>query len=118
MTKKIDDLVGDLEVRAKELELSENPSELQKEIIRLRKIIESYGLSEEMHITNIEYICQIGIDNLKGMAMQGSLTQDEAKTLDILHKNLRIARGKLEKKEVPGRETSEAELLKIVKNEQ
>jgi hypothetical protein len=114
MTKKIDDLLQDLEDKATEITLSDNVEELQKEVLRLRKIIETYGIEEEMHITNVEYVCQKGIDNLKHMAIRGMLDSDATKALDVLHKNLRMARGPLVKKELPGKKTSEEQLLKIV----
>lgn len=116
MTKKIDDLLDDLEEKAKAVELVDEVVSLQKEVLRLRKTLESYGIEEEMHITNIEYICQKEIDNLKVQAMIGGLTSDQAKTFDILHKNLRMARGNIDKKEPPGKTLSEGELLKLVKD--
>lgn len=118
MTKKIDDLLDDLEDRAKAIELSHDIIELQKEVLRLRKIVESYGLEEEMHITNIEYICQKELDNLKHQAMVGGLTSDQAKVFDLLHKNLRMARGHVDKKEVPTKSLTEGELLKLVKGDE
>ena len=114
MVKKIDDLLEDLEVKAKGSSLSDNVEDLQKEVLRLRKILESYGILEEMHITNIEYVCQKGIDNLKHMVMRGMLDSDATKSLDIIHKNLRMARGSIPKKERPGKKATEAELLRIV----
>lgn len=115
MTEKIDDLLKDLEKKAQEIELSHDIIELQKEVLRLRKVIESYGLEDEMHLTNIEYICQKELDNLKHIAMVGGLTHDQAKVFDLLHKNLRMARGHIDKKEIPGKQMSEGELLKLVK---
>jgi hypothetical protein len=114
VSKDIDDLLNDLEVKAKEVSLSNDIEKLHKQIISLRKILETYGINEEMHITNIEYICQKGIDDLKHLAMEGGLDSDATKTLDLLHKNLRTARGKLNKKDVPGKATAESELLRIV----
>jgi len=114
MTKKIDDLLDVLEEKAEKVTLSDNVEELQKEILRLRKIVESYGIEEEMHITNVEYVCQKGIDNLKHMAMRGQLDSDGTKALDILHKNLRMARGPIAKRELPGKKATEEQLLKIV----
>lgn len=116
MTKKIDDLLDDLEEKAEAIQLVDDVVELQKEVLRLRKTLESYGIEEEMHITNIEYICQKELDNLKVMTMVGGLTSDQAKVFDILHKNLRMARGNIDKKEPPGKSLSEGELLKLVKD--
>jgi hypothetical protein len=114
MTKKVEDLLDDLEVRAKEVSLSNDVETLQKEVLKLRKLLETYNIVEEMHITNVEYVCQKGIDNLKHMALTGMLDSDATKALDILHKNLRMARSDFAKKEKPSKKTSEAELLRIV----
>lgn len=116
MTKKIDDLLDDLQVKAKEIELSHDIIELQKEVLSLRKTLEAYGIEEEMHITNVEYICLKELDNLKHYAMNGGLTSDQAKVFDLLHKNLRMARGNVDKKEPPGKAMTEGELLKLVKD--
>jgi hypothetical protein len=114
MTKKIDDLIDQLEVKAIENSIPDTIEELQKEVLRLRKVLETYNITEELHITNIEFICQKALDNFKKQSMVRTLTSDEAKTLDLLHKNLRMARGKIDKKEKPGKTTTEAELLRIV----
>ncbi len=115
MTKKIDDLLEDLREQAIENEIPDTNEELQREVVRLRKMLEAYNITEELHVTNIEFICQKTIDDFKKLALGAGLTSDDAKTLDILHKNLRMARAGFEKKEAPGRAKSEAELLKIVK---
>jgi hypothetical protein len=114
MTKKIDDLLGELQEKATENHIPETNEELQKEVVRLRKTLESYGILEELHVCNIEFICQKSIDDFKKLALQVGLTSDDAKTLDILHKNLRMARGNLSKKEIPGKTVNEADLLSIV----
>lgn len=116
MTKDIDKMLDELEVEAKEIAIPNTVEDLQKEVLKLRKVLEEYGIVEEGHITNIEYICQKGIDDLKFLAMNGGLDSDATKTLDLLHKNLRMARGPLAKKEAPGRAASENELLRIVNN--
>lgn len=117
MTDNIDDLLEDLEKKAKETTLPRDIEGLQKEVLKLRKTLESYGIMEEVHITNIEYICQKSIDDLKLKAMHGGLDNEDAKILDLLHKNLRMARGQLAKKEAPGKVASEAELLRLVNND-
>jgi hypothetical protein len=114
MAKQIDELLEVLEKKATEVTLPNTVNDLTKEVLRLRKQLETYGIEEEMHITNVEYICQKGLDDLKLLAMQGGLDSDATKTLDLLHKNLRMARGNLAKKETPGKTVSEAELLKLV----
>ena len=114
MTKKVDDLLEDLEEKAKEVTIPRDIDSLQKEVVRLRKILESYGIEDEMHITNVEYICQKAIDDIKILTMNGGMDSDQAKVFDTMHKNLRMARGNVAKKEAPGKVSSEAELLRIV----
>lgn len=112
--KKVEDLLDDLEVKAKEVTLPHDIDSLRKEVVRLRKLLETYGIEDEMHITNVEYICQKTIDDLKVLTMNGGMDSDQAKVFDLMHKNLRMARGNIAKKETPGKASSEAELLRIV----
>lgn len=87
---------------------------LKKEIIRLKKTLEEYGADEYSVLTDVEYICIKGIEDLKILADGPGLTQDDAKVLDLLHKNLRMARGQFDKKEPKGKASSLENLLKIV----
>ena len=114
MSKKIEDILEDFEEEFHE-EANERIEELERKVMILQKTLETYGIVEEVHISNVEFICQKGIETLKRVAQNSILTQDDAKTLDILHKNLRSARGQLQKKEAPGKTATEAELLQIVK---
>lgn len=119
MVKDIDQLSKEIEKQIDAEVPKSRVEELEKEVLSLRKTLEAYGIVEELHVSNIEYICQKEIANLKKLVENGALTQEDAKTLDILHKNLRMARGSLPKKQAPGKQASEAELLKLVtKNEQ
>jgi len=95
-------------------ELREEINSLKLENMKLNKTLEEYGITEISPITDVEYVCIKGIQDLKLLADTLGLTQDDSKILDILHKNLRMARGKLETKTLKGAELSPAELMKIV----
>ena len=98
-------------------ELKEKLNQLEKENLALHKKLEEYGIEEEAYITDLEYICNKGILQLKEVVDSGFiLNESQTKVLDTLHKNLRMARGQLEKKEPKGKQKSVGELLKIVKD--
>jgi hypothetical protein len=115
--KDTSDMLKDLEKQALEVTIPRDIEKLQFEVVRLRKILEQYGISDEMHLTNIEFICQKAIDDLKIISVNGELSLEDTKKFDFIHKNLRAARGNLEKKELPGKKSSEAELLRIVNSD-
>lgn len=116
--KGLDDLAKNMQKEGEIAELKEQNIELTREVLRLRKTLEEYGIEEEAHICNIETICQTELERYAELVLNGhELTEPEAKKLDLLHKNLRMARGKLDKKEVPGKAMKAEDLLKIVKNE-
>ena len=89
----------------------------RKENAEMRKTLEEYGVVELSPITDVEYICMKGIEDLKKLAYGMGLSQDDAKTLDILHKNLRQARGKLDTKIPKSKRKTMADLLSIVEGD-
>lgn len=96
------------------LELHEEINRLKRENLKLHKTLEEYGIEEYSPITDVEIICTEGIKNIKALAHVQLLTEKDAKTLDLLHKNLRSARGPMEKKQPRGKVLSAGELLRIV----
>ena len=100
-------------VAAQLSELVKENEELKREIMKLKKTLEEYGITEQAYIDDVEYICLKGIENLKSIADAGLLDVDQSKILDTLHKNLKMARGQLEIKEPKGKRKSVGELLKI-----
>ena len=80
----------------------------------MRKTMEEYGIDEVSPINDVEYICYKTIEDLKKIADTVGFTQDDAKILDIVHKNLRQARGEIEIKEPKSKKATVGELLKIV----
>ena len=115
MTKE-DDLEKAFEETLTEVEISEDPDieYYRKENAQMRKTLEEYGAAELSPITDIEYICVKAIEDLKKLVDGIGLSQDDAKTLDILHKNLRQARGKLDTKIPKSKVKSMADLISIV----
>lgn len=95
-------------------ELREEINNLKLENMKLNKTLEEYGITEISPITDVEYVCIKGIQDLKLLADSVGLTQDDSKILDTLHKNLRMARGKMEVKTPKGAEKSVEELMSIV----
>jgi hypothetical protein len=88
--------------------------DLRKENYALKKTLEEYGIEGYSPISEIEYICIKGIDDLKKLANTLGLTEADTKMLDTLHKNLRMARGKMDKKELPDKTESVEDLLSII----
>tara|TARA_R100001086_G_scaffold215289_1_gene131428 strand:+ start:1583 stop:1948 length:366 start_codon:yes stop_codon:yes gene_type:complete len=93
---------------------------LEEENINLRKVVEANDLTDELDeltISDEEYICVQEIKKLKELSDNKAFTGDDAKTLDILYKNLRMIRGltvdNLNKKRKP-KKTDTAQLFKIV----
>jgi hypothetical protein len=110
-----DPFVKELEKKIKQL--IEKNQNIVKENVRLKRTLQEYGIEEISDMTDVEIICIQEIKKLKELSEFSSLTQDDAKTLDILHKNLRMARGEIVKKEPKGNKASISDLLKIVEND-
>jgi len=108
------DKIDDLEKTFKaENDQYEKIKELEKELYALRRTLEEYGIDTVTPIDDVEYICIKGIEKLKPISEAVGLTKEEAATLDLLHKNLRMARSKMEKKEL-NQKTDIKDLLRIV----
>ncbi len=114
MSKKIDDMEKKFEDQLMMDDLANRIKELEKENLSYQKTLEEYGITDKSPITDVEYICIKGIGNLKAIAEAGMLSKDDSMVLDTLHKNLRMARGQMEKKEPKGKAKSVEELLRIV----
>lgn len=110
----IEKMSKDFEDKSVDNSLQNEMEDLKREIFRLKKIIEQYDLPINEELSDVEYICLKGIENLKAAATSGYMTKDEASTLDTLHKNLRLARGQTDKKQPKSQEQSVENLLKLV----
>lgn len=97
--------------------LKNKVAELEMELSKARSILRSNDLEEETaNISDAEIVCVNEIHKLKVASDHGILTLEDVKVLDILHKNLLLARGKQveDKKDKKRGTKSVAELLSIV----
>jgi hypothetical protein len=97
--------------------LRKRVAELEIELAKAQEILKENDLLEEVSIiSDAEAICANEINKLKIASDNGILTLEDVKILDILHKNLLLARGKPveEKKDKKRGAKSVAELLSIV----
>lgn len=97
--------------------LKKKVAELELELAKARAVLKDNDLEEEaLSISDAEAICANEIHKLKVASDNGILTLEDVKVLDILHKNLLLARGKPveEKKDKKRGTKSVAELLSIV----
>ena len=106
------------EVASAEVErLKKKVAELEMELAKAHSILRDNDLEEETaNISDAEIVCVNEIHKLKVASDYGILTLEDVKVLDILHKNLLLARGKPveEKKDKKRGTKSVAELLSIV----
>jgi hypothetical protein len=106
------------EIDSLEIErLKKKITELEIELTKARAVIKDNDLADEVvEISDAEAICISEIKKLKIASDNGILTLEDIKILDLLHKNLLLARGKPveEKKDKKRGAKSVAELLSIV----
>ena len=94
-------------------------SELEAEIDDLRKTLRVYGIENVEKVSDIEAICVKQLRMFREMSDGGvPLSNDDAKIVDIMHKNLKIALGKEDKKTPKGKEYTSAELISIVEEKE
>jgi len=105
----------DFKIKALVEQLKKELEEVKKKNYSLRRTLVEYGIEDESTIDEVEYICVKGIEDIKMLADGPGLEHEDVKNLDILHKNLRMAR-KIETKEPKGKAKSVKELLSIVDN--
>ena len=99
--------------------LEDEIRELKKTIVRYEKTLGQYSIDEIENISDIEYICIEEIKKLKALSNGRGLTEDEIKSLDVLHKNLRqcVKDQEVNKKKLKEKEADVSELLSIVNGE-
>lgn len=98
--------------------LKKRITELEMELAKARSVLEDNDLVEEIPtISNEEAICISEINKLRIASVNGILTLEDVKILDLLVKNLLAIRGKSVTEEKPKKKgtKSVAELLSIVK---
>lgn len=97
--------------------LKKKVAELELELAKARAVLKDNDLEEELAtVSEAEAICSNEIHKLKVASDNGILTLEDVKVLDILHKNLLLARGRPveEKKDKKKGKKSVSELLSIV----
>jgi hypothetical protein len=115
-SKGIDNMAAKFEIKA----LNKKIKELEQKNYKLEQLIREHGLEDEAEVENTmsdeEYICVNEISNLKKLSENGQFTEQDAKVLDILYKNLRMIRGQStdESKKKKHKKLNKAELFKIV----
>ena len=115
MDDELEKMQNSFELKA----LREQISELEAEIDDLRKTLRVYGIENTEKVSDIEAICVKQLRLFREMSDSGvSLSNDDAKIVDIMHKNLKIALGKEEKKTPKGKEYTVGELISIVEEKE
>ena len=101
--------------------LKKRIQELESENSKLKGILKDNDLEDEIKdltetLSDEEFICVNEIRKLKELSEKGLFTEQEAKVLDILYKNLRAIRGQspIEKSSKNTKKPNVAELFKIV----
>lgn len=94
-------------------------TDLEAEIDDLRKTLRVYGIEDTEKVSDIEAICVKQLRLFREMSDSGiPLSNDDAKIVDIMHKNLKMALGKEDKKTPKGKEYSVGELISIVEEKE
>ena len=99
--------------------LTEKLNELHAEKVKYEILLEQYGLGGDEHsISDTELICVEQIRKLKEASKDTIFNQEDSKVLDILHRNLKLARGEKIKQDgkMHTKKLSDADLLKLIKN--
>lgn len=99
--------------------MSDVLQKVQTDATKMELTLKKNGLLEQVsEITDEEAICVEQITRLKEVSALRSFTETESKILDILHKNLRMARGQtVENAGKKNKNYSKEELLVLVQNE-
>ena len=108
----------EIEIRALRAEIDK----LRKQNDNLIRIIKENDLESELGITKVvspeEQICIDGINHLAEVFKNGTFDKNDATNFDILHKNLRMARGQSTDVKVKKSKPADIkDLLKIVEGD-
>lgn len=115
----MDEEFKEMQKSFEEASLRKQIKELQAEIDDLRKTLRVYGIEDTEKVSDIEAICVQQLRIMRDLSENGvQLSNDDAKIVDIMHKNLKIALGKEDKKSPKGKEYTTAELISIVEEKE
>lgn len=97
-------------------ELQKKIAKLELEIIKLETVIKENEWDDTRDISDTEAICIQQIRRLKDKSAYSEFCEADAKILDILHKNLRMARGEvtLGDRSKKAKKMSNEELFRLV----
>ena len=96
-------------------ELRDDNRNLKLQVIKYEEVLRENGIEDSPTMSDAEAICVNEINRLKDLSVQSSgLTFEDTKILDILHKNLLLARGREIKPSSKDKKLSTDELLSIV----
>lgn len=108
------------ELEAQSKEVIQKLNSLKLENAKLRLLLQENGIAEDglNSISDVEAICIDQLKKLKEVSLAGRLTETDAKILDVLYKNLRLARGLTVEKnnDKKTKKASTDELFKIIGN--
>lgn len=108
------------ELESQSKEVINKLNSLKLENAKLRLLLQENGIAEDglSSISDVEAICIDQIKKLKDIATNGLLSETDTKILDILYKNLRLARGLTVEKQTDkkAKKASTEELFKIIGN--
>ena len=108
---------GELQLEEKVRVLLDKVSQLEKENLEMTIALEEAGIcKEDVKISETEFICLQQLRKIKEQSEQRLLDKDEVGIIDVLHKNLLIARGIPVVKKTKERKKSKEELFKILDN--
>lgn len=111
-----------MEVSFELASLRKRIQELESENTNLKKVLKDNDLEQELEafttpLLDEEFICVNEISKLKILSEKGLFTENEAKILDILYKNLRAIRGQTPTEKSKSKKKPDiAELFRIVQN--
>lgn len=113
----MDDILGieiQLELKAvkRELEKLESENKHLKNIIIDNDLGDEIGI--ERHVSPEEEICLLGIEQILEAVKNKVADKNDIQNYDILHRNLRMIRGHVDKSNKREKKASKADLLKIV----
>lgn len=98
--------------------LRKEVSELKEENKKLKDIIIENDLGDEIGIERIispeEEICLLGIEQILEAVKNKIADKNDIQNYDILHRNLRMIRGHVDKSNKREKKATKADLLKIV----
>ena len=98
--------------------LSEKVIKLERENLEMNVLLEQAGISgSEVKMSETEYICLQQLRGLKEQSEARPLSKEEVSIVDLLHKNLLMARGIPVVKKTKEKKQSLEDLLKIVKSD-